>query len=226
MSKNMFGLDQDFGVGEWGVADPEFSEPGARQRGFIQLSERLAVLEPDEQGILKIEDLANRYQNDQVDLPEATTFLCVRVKGYSGSAFNCPRFQSRYEALFKTVLLLGQWDRLGNMGPKDDYTFRPDFRSSLIYDPQQKTEPKYECLVDNEISWALRNHGFCDWNWTVDEETDLVVAVGDIDTSRENFFNMHSTGIEKLIDNYESYIDLIPPLSSALTLFAQLQRSQ
>lgn len=79
----------------------------------------------------------------------------------------------------------------------------------MVFDPAQASDFKEGATLDSEISFALSNHGYCDWNFTVDEENFLIVDVGDIAHSKKEFFRMHSTGIDRLIDSYEDYLDLI-----------------
>ena len=113
-TQNQMAFDQD----DCDLKDPKFFESGARQRGFIQLSERLAVHEPDAKGILRIQEIENdrEWLSDKaIEFPEATTLLCIKVRGFAGRHYKCPLFRSRYEALAKTVLLLGQWERVGDL---------------------------------------------------------------------------------------------------------------
>ena len=77
----------------------------------------------------------------------------------------------------------------------------------MVLDPAQASDFEEGVTIDSEISFALSNHRFCAWNFTVDEENFLIVDVGDIAHSKNSF--ACAALIDRLIDSYEDYLDLI-----------------
>ena len=206
-----FSTDMDWNFSEdYDFETKNLESSGPQQRGFIPLSKRLAVLEPEASLLAQFrEEILDKGWLRAFGLPDASSFLCIKVNGYSNGLHECPLFRNRYQALAKAVILTSQWGNLGHLRKNDVYiSNHPRERASFVYQPSAKLPVRIQSPIDEEINFELSALSTPNWSYSLNTNGD-VIAVGDIEESKKAFFNARSPGVEKLIDDYDHYVDLI-----------------